>query len=451
MERILNAEDIYNISENDIRELFDDIEFAEHANNIVTKESNESCINCHTSDNIVDDYINGIRVCRNCGQVLEGLFDSNPEWKQYGEDGGASELGRCSMPVNKLLPQSSLGTSIGGGNWKSRLKTLHGWSAMPYKERSLNLVFKEIQSKCAQAHLLKCIEDDAKIMYKSISECKHMKGKNKGKSVIIRGINRKSLIGACVFFACKRKNVTRSPKEISDLFKLKYTEMTKGCKNFLRLIKVRKMELNMGSSYPEHFVVRFCNELKLKTQFIEKAVQIAKNIKKLNVASDHTPYSIATGSILIMAEINNISTLTKKSLAVSFGVSEVTIAKAYKKIDQYKHILVDNDKTNEIAKKISDEMDSQNVPDAIKDRLLKFGITLSDSTKKMDIDLEDLDLDHDELEDGIDILDDLDENYTFDDIRSNFELYINDSLYELYLELENTNRMYEEVANNYYN
>ena len=43
------------------------------------------------------------------------------------------------------------------------MKTLHGWSAMPYKERSLNEVFKIIQAKCHKGNILKCIEDDAKM------------------------------------------------------------------------------------------------------------------------------------------------------------------------------------------------------------------------------------------------------------------------------------------------
>ena len=73
---------------------------------------------------------------------------------------------------NDLLPQSSLGTTIGGGKFKSRIKTLHNWSAMPYRERSLHQVFKKFQEKCAFTGILKCIEDDAKIMYKTISECK---------------------------------------------------------------------------------------------------------------------------------------------------------------------------------------------------------------------------------------------------------------------------------------
>ena len=66
------------------------------------------------------------------------------------------------MPINPMLPQSSLGTTI---TRRCKIQTLHRWSAMPYKERSKYIVLKEIENKCKQANIIKCIEDDAKIIF----------------------------------------------------------------------------------------------------------------------------------------------------------------------------------------------------------------------------------------------------------------------------------------------
>jgi transcription initiation factor TFIIIB Brf1 subunit/transcription initiation factor TFIIB len=367
---ISDLEDLQKFSDDDVRSLFMDIEFEEQDSVKKEEVATDFCQTCKSSENIINDTVLGIVVCKNCGQVLGSVVDQNPEWRQFDED-GKSDNARCGMPVNKLLPQSSLGTTIGGTR-KSRLKTLHCWSAMPYKERSLHIVFKEIQSRCQKSNIFKCIEEDAKIMYYKISECKHLKGKNKGKFIIIRGANRRSLIAACVFFACRRKGMTRSPREIADMFELKYTEMTKGCKNFLKLIKIKNMELNMGTSLPEHFVTRFCNDLKIKQVYIDQAIQIAKNLKKLNIASVHTPFSTATGSILLMGEINGLNMINKKKLAIKFKVSEVTISKTYKKIEPYKKALVNNELTDKIVKMIQESMDQDFIPDEITDRLKKF-------------------------------------------------------------------------------
>ena len=149
------------------------------------KHNGSWCETCK-NDDVIEDTSHGIIVCKGCGQVVSNLLDNNPDWGYHG-DGDKKDSGRNSLTISKLLPQSSIATTI-GGSCSSRIKTLQGWSAMPYKERSLNEVFKIIQSKCSEAKILKCIEDDAKIMYKNISDCKHLVGKNKDKNIIIRGI-----------------------------------------------------------------------------------------------------------------------------------------------------------------------------------------------------------------------------------------------------------------------
>ena len=370
MNSLANLDDITNLTDVDIMNIFDDIDFDEHKNN-ENENNNDAnkCINCNTSEYIINDVSGGMEICTNCGQVMNMLTDMGPETRHFDDD--KNETKQSSIPINKLLPQSSLGTMI-GGRCVGRLKILHSWSAMPYKERSLNGVFKDISYRCTKYNIIKCVEDDAKIMYKTVSECKHIIGKNKGKCIIIRGANRKSLIAACVFFACRRKGMTRSPKEIADIFEIKYTEMTKGCKNFMKLMKIKKMGINTGSSKPEDFITRFCKELKIKDPYLQQTLKIAKNIKKLNIASVHTPLSSATSSILLMAELNGMTHVTKKKLATQFKVSEVTLTKTYKKLEQYRKALIDDDLTDKLVKLIKEEETNEIIPDFIKNKCEEF-------------------------------------------------------------------------------
>jgi transcription initiation factor TFIIIB Brf1 subunit/transcription initiation factor TFIIB len=330
------------------------------------------CNDCK-SDDIIEDSSQGILVCKNCGRVVSNLLDTNPEWTQYA-DGDKKECGRSSSAISKLLPQSSIATTIGGGG-SCVIRKLHGWSAMPYKERSLNEVFKIIQQKCVKGKILKCIEDDAKIMYKNISDCKHLDGKNKDKNIIIRGINRKSLIAACVLFACRKKDKTRSPKEIASLFELKYTEITKGCKTFLKLAKLKHMELNLNSTKPKHFITRFCDELKIKKEYAEQAIQISKNVQKLHIASVHTPLSLATGSIYLMIQLNGFN-IQKKTIADKFNVSQVTIAKAYKKLEPFINILTNDKMCDYLNLQIQKYQEEIELSDELKPKFIRFGINL---------------------------------------------------------------------------
>ena len=133
---------------------------------------------------------------------------------------------------------------------------------------------------------------------------KQYQNANKGKFIIFSGKNRISLIAACIFFACKRIGMTRSPKEMAAIFNINYTDITRGCKNFQKYIKKGNININTGFSLPEDFVARFCKELNIKDKYIEHAVQIAKNIRNMNIASVHTPLSIATSRILLMVDLH---------------------------------------------------------------------------------------------------------------------------------------------------
>jgi transcription initiation factor TFIIB len=344
----------------------------------INNKKKKSCESCN-NDDLVEDTSQGILVCKTCGQVVANLMDCGAEWTQYNDD-NKKDMNRCSHPISQLLPQSSTATTI-AGSCASRIKTLHGWSAMPYKERSLNEVFKIIQKKCVIGKIMRCIEDDAKIMYKNISDCKHVTGKNKGKSIIIRGKNRMSVIAACLLFACRKKDKARSPKEIAELFDLKYTEITKGCKIFQKLAKLKNMEFKFNSTKPEHFIFRFCDELKIKKEYTDQAVQISNNVQKIQIASVHTPLSLATGSIYLMIHLNNLA-IQKKVIADKFNVSQVTIAKAFKKLEPFMNLLTNDELCNILSIEIKKYQDIIDLADELKSKFVRFNIDTNKSLNK---------------------------------------------------------------------
>ena len=360
--------------------------------NIIDKNKNKKkntskkilyCEECN-NDDIIEDTSQGIIVCTNCGFVIESLMDMGAEWTQYNDD-NKKDMSRCSHAISQLLPQSSMATTI-SGSCSSRIKTLHGWSAMPYKERSLNDVFKIIQNVCIKGKIIKCIEDDAKIMYKNIYESKHLDGKNLGKKVIKRGKNRISLIAASVLYACRKKDKTRSPKEIAELFDLKCSEITKGCKIFQQIAKNEDIELKLNVIKPEHFITRFCEEYKIKNKYIKQAIQITNNIQKLQIATVHTPLSLATGSIYMMICLNKLD-IQKKNIAEKFNVSHVTITKAYKKLEPFTNLLTNDELCNRLSMEIKKYQDNIELPNKLKSKFIRFNI---DINKTFDSDYDNL-------------------------------------------------------------
>lgn len=352
LDMIEDINDLDKLEDDDLMDILCGIDFGKDNSINVDKEKelpSNVCRNCKQKDTLCNEVSDGVVVCYNCGQVADYIIDENPEWKNY--DDSKSDMSRCSMPTNPLNP--TVGTSI-SGNYRSKLHMLHNWSSLTYKNRNLYQVFNFISDKCGKGGISKCIEDDAKVMYKNIYECKHQSGVNKGRAIIIRGANRQSLIAACVYFACRKYHKTRSPKEIANLFGIDYTDITKGSKKFLELIRMKNINVDIDVNKPEDFVPRYCKELKIKGKFVEEATKLAKNTRRLNIATRHTPLSIATACILQVAEMHDL-TVNKRSIAEIVNVSEVTISKTCKAIEQAREILLDDEKVDDIVRQIEEK------------------------------------------------------------------------------------------------
>jgi transcription initiation factor TFIIB len=274
------------------------------------------------------DYCNSTKIilhesnyiCDSCGTVLSRFIDSSAEWRFYGyDDNKHSDPTRCGLPTNELLPESSLGVMIGYGANESHdiriMRKYHMWNSMTYKERSLYNIFDTLTLNAVNNGIPKSIVDEAKMLYKKISEIK-----------ISRGENRNGLIASSIYMSCKNNKVPRSTKEIARIFNLKVTTMTKGCKKFQELMKINTM-----STTAEDFISRFCSKLNLDKNMREICKQVVKKAEELGIVSENTPPSIAAGSIYLCNVICMMG-LSKKELSDACEISQVTISKCYKKL-----------------------------------------------------------------------------------------------------------------------
>lgn len=337
------------------------------------KEKSDDCPECGSSENIVEDYSKGIVVCSNCGQVIDILYDTGAEKRNYGDDDG--EPARCGIVHNKLLPQSSLGTTIIA---KGKLRKLHIWNSMPYKERSDNIMFKRIHNVCVSNGIVKKIEEDAKILCKRVSGTVHKSGKNSGKPIITRGYNRAGIVAACLFIACRRNDETRSTKEIAKYFNIDDRDVNKGIRSLLGILDDDNIVKDIGTSKVIHFIQRKCDDLHIQSKYTNVAITIAQNLERLNIASNHTTFSLAAACILLTADIHGLTGITKKKLSSAFNnLSDVTIGKTYKQIKDNKDILIDNSKVDEILVDINKEKNKRVIPKKVWDKMIEFGVDTS--------------------------------------------------------------------------
>ena len=233
------------------------------------------------------------------------------------------------MPINSLLPESSVGSSVSfNSNSKTmnQIRKFQQWHGMPYKERSLYKVFISIQTVCEKNHIPGKITNEAKSLYSIISDTK-----------ISRGSNRTGIIAACLYFACKECDVPRSSKEIASMFSITVGVMTKGIKKCQEIISMNKKNKNRLSKStpisPISLIERFCNKLELNENSIRIVMEICRISIEKNIISENTPPSIAAGCIFYFTK-KNIIKLTKKKISEVCRTSEVTINKCCKKLEE---------------------------------------------------------------------------------------------------------------------
>jgi transcription initiation factor TFIIB len=342
--------------------------------NTKTEKKNKVCINCK-SDELVIDNVKGHMVCSECGVINEEYLDEKPEFSNDLEGSNS----RYGCPSNFFLPKSSLGTKIASRGY-NKLSIIQKQGQMPYKEKSLMEVLDRIQQKCKKYNITQTIIDSAKILYKRVSESVHSKGKRKGKSIIMRCINRRSMIAACLFYACKLQNETRSPKEIADIYELEIKSVNRGCRNFCEIIDSNTLFCEIKSSQSVDFIERFGKKLNINEDYIAIAKNIANNIHKLYIASTHEPPSVAAGCIVLVSNIYNID-ISKKEISDIFDISDVTISKTYRKIYPYHQILLSNKVTSLILEAKNKIIKSSN--SITKNNLI---ISNTSSEKESDID-----------------------------------------------------------------
>jgi transcription initiation factor TFIIB len=292
----------------------------------VKEEEPEKVKCCSLKENY--SFEHGVIKCRSCNEIISNI-STNPEWRYYGNnDSKSSDPTRCGMPVNSLLPESSVGSSVSYGNndkTMNQIRRLQGWNGMPYKERSLYKVFLGIQQVCKSNAIPTIIINEAKSLYTIISVTK-----------ISRGANRKGIIAACVYFACKECGVPRTPREVANMFSIDITVMTKGIKKCQEIIFMNKKNKNRlaksTSINPNDFIERFCNKLGIDEIDVKIIQQICKESINQNIISENTPPSIAAGCIFYHIKNKN-KTISKKEISEICKISEVTINKCTKKLE----------------------------------------------------------------------------------------------------------------------
>ena len=186
--------------------------------------ANFKCIEC-SSYKIKE--IDGFYVCLKCGLKIESVIDAGQEWRNYNnDDSRGGDQARCDMPTNELLPKSSMGGLVGWGGRESfttkRIRNMSRWYSTTYKESSLMEIFNNITIIAMNSGLNQCVIEEAKHMFKRVSEVK-----------AARRTKKDGMKAGAIALACKLKGCPRNSLEIAKICRLKNNKtLRRGIKVF---------------------------------------------------------------------------------------------------------------------------------------------------------------------------------------------------------------------------
>ena len=296
------------------------------------------CNICNSMLMIMDD---GFPTCTNvsCGVIYKNTLDYSPEWRFYGvDDKNSNDPTRCGNPINPLLVESSYGCKIlctpKSSYEMKKIRKWTEWQSMPHKEKSLYEEFQFITIMAQNSGIPKIFIDEAMVIHKDISEQK-----------MFRGLNRDGIKAASIYISCRLNGCPRTAHEISEIFKLDKTSATTGCSTAVNIL--HNIERNVDPSQqtdllittPSSFIERYCSKLNINSELTMLSKFVAKKVESQNIILDNTPHAIAAGIVYFISYNCNLD-ITKLEIKQICGISEVTINKCFKKLNNLKDVLI---------------------------------------------------------------------------------------------------------------
>ena len=298
------------------------------------------CVNCDSINSLIYDYNTYNKICKICGTIKDTIIDDSAEWRNYGySDSKSGENIRCGgIPINNLLPMSSMSTTIGGGNNKFKShRRLQKWNQISTKERSNYEVFKRIDNfnNLKKTQINTKIINDTKLYYKMLSE----KNEEDTNIFLTRGRNRNSLIAACLYISSKNNKKPFKEENILKIFNISKSDLTKGLKKFSLIERTKNISINNNNVVIYYDIEYYGKQFNFEENIIKILYLVYIRALKINVLKNSNSKSICSGLLYFVNYIFKLN-VNKKNIIAIIHISEVTLNKIFNIFKKYEKILL---------------------------------------------------------------------------------------------------------------
>src|SRR3989344_5170801 len=277
---------------------------------------------------IITDFETGEMICKSCGRILqENITDTRKEERTFTQDQHA--------PTSLTMHDMGLSTIIGkynrdfvgkplGFRSKQSMNRMRIWDsrsqAKTSSEKNLRIALYEMVKLKEKLGLSDAVIDRAAYLYRKAA-----------KAQLVRGRTVKSIVGACVYAACRDMETTRTIIDISNHLQEKRKLIAKAYR-----ILFQNLRLTVPVTDPINCIIKFANNLQIPEITKRDAIKIFDTLKEKELTAGKNPNAVAA-TVIYMAGIKTNINLSQHEITRISGITSVTIRN---RLQYYKILLV---------------------------------------------------------------------------------------------------------------
>ncbi len=283
----------------------------------ISKTSN-FCPEC--GGQIISIEERGDIICGQCGLIInERQVDFSHTGKRaftYQEKNAREQTG---SPVSILTPDIGFSTVIDKAKISNPdLKRAAKWDTrITWEKRNLLIATTELKRISSNLNLPSHVKKEAMRYYIEAFKRKLLRG---------RSIN--GMVAACIYLACRVKEIPRTLQEILDETSVNAKDVRR-CYNTL----IRELNVKTPTTDPVSLIPRYIVELNLDSEIEKLTINILTKYISNYSTSGKDPKGLCAGAIYLACKIKD-KNYTQKQIADSIGVTEVTLRSRYKELKQ---------------------------------------------------------------------------------------------------------------------
>ncbi|TAK20282.1 MAG: transcription initiation factor IIB [Nitrosarchaeum sp.] len=282
---------------------------------MVQKLIENKVLSCNESI-IITDFETGEMICQSCGRILqENIADTRKEERTFTQDQHA--------PTSLTMHDMGLSTIIGkynrdfvgkplGYEMKQSMNRMRMWDsrsqAKTSSEKNLRIALYEMVKLKEKLGLSDAVIDRASYLYRKAA-----------KAQLVRGRTVKSIVGACVYAACRDMETTRTIIDISNHLQEKRKLIAKAYR-----ILFQNLRLAVSVTDPVNCIIKFANNLQIPEITKREAIKIFDILKEKELTAGKNPNAVAA-TVIYMAGIKTNINLSQHEITQISGITSVTI------------------------------------------------------------------------------------------------------------------------------